>query len=497
MLEKSKTIFGNEISGKAYKKAVKSKKKYAKKFGDDSNVDYKVCIKKNEYIGDSLGVMNVLLSDEKSEQEFDTEKGIIVGNIRMGFGHYRISMAMASAAKHLGYTPYWMDLNGYPQTTCTKVISAQNDLYSLGSRLSKNPIFNKLVWEPMNYEGFRALTYNAADQKNAELMAPVYRNVPKEIPVIGTHVWPAQAAIHAGVKHVVNAIPDNWPMALHLSEGSVHTIQCHNAYMGYRILNGMNKDKVCNPMPEESLVYTGHYIDHELVSNIEADCAARMKRKADGKPMRFLLTIGGAGAQKEIFAAIIKHLLPMIKEQKATLYVNVGDYKNVWVELINEIPEMKAIATEHFNNWSDTEHFASTALEEATEVTGIHGFWHANIFEAVYCTNLLMRSADVLVTKPSELAFYPVPKLFIKRVGKHEMWGAIHSAEIGDGTLECRDIPHTIQMIDLFMQNDSILKDMCDSIVTNKLIGIYDGAYKVVELAMGLKNKGSITNFVG
>ena len=100
-----------------------------------------------------------------------------------------------------------------------------------------------------------------------------------------------------------------------------------------------------------------------------------------------------------------------------------------------------------------------------------------------------MRSADVLVTKPSELAFYPVPKLFIKRVGKHEMWGAIHSAEIGDGTLECRDIPHTIQMIDLFMQNDSILKDMCDSIVTNKSIGIYDGAYKVVELAMGLKNK--------
>lgn len=489
MLEKSKVIFGNEISNKAYKKAVKSKKKYAKKFGDDSNVDYKVCIKKNPYIGDSLGVMNVLLGNEKSEQEFDTEKGIIVGNIRMGFGHYRISMAMASAAKYLGYTPYWMDLNGYPQTTCTKVISAQNDLYSLGSRLSKNPIFNKLIWEPMNYEGFRALTYNASDQKNAELMAPVYRNVPKEIPVVGTHVWPAQAAVHAGMKHVVNAIPDNWPMALHLSEGSVHTIQCHNAYMGYRILNGMNKDKVCSPMPEESIVYTGHYIDHELVSNIEADCAARMKRKADGRPMRFLLTIGGAGAQKEIFAAIIKHLLPMIQEKKATLYVNVGDYKNVWDELVREIPEMKAFAAEHFDNWSDTEGFAMAALNEETEVTGIHGFWHANIFEAVYCTNLLMRSADVLVTKPSELAFYPVPKLFIRRVGKHEMWGAIHSAEIGDGTLECRDIPHTIQMIDLFMQNECMLKDMCDSILTNKSIGIYDGAYKVVELAMSLKNK--------
>jgi len=99
-----------------------------------------------------------------------------------------------------------------------------------------------------------------------------------------------------------------------------------------------------------------------------------------------------------------------------------------------------------------------------------------------------MRSCDVLITKPSELAFYPVPKLFIKRVGGHEQWGAIHSAEIGDGTLECRDIPHTLQMMKLFMQDDSILTDMCENIKRNKLDGIYDGAYEVVKLAMDMKN---------
>ena len=197
--------------------------------------------------------------------------------------------------------------------------------------------------------------------------------------------------------------------------------------------------------------------------------------------------IGGAGAQKEIFAAIIKYLIPYIREQKAALYVNVGDYKNVWEALLQEIPEMKSLSTEHFDYWEETEGFAQKALDADQEVTGIHGFWHANIFEAVYCTNLLMRSADVLVTKPSELAFYPIPKLFIKRVGKHEMWGAIHSAEIGDGTLECRDIPHTLQMVDMFLNDDLILSDMCDNIMVNKSIGIYDGAYKVVELAMGMK----------
>ena len=237
----------------------------------------------------------------------------------MGFGHYRISMAMASAAHAMGLTPYWMDLNSYGQTSCTKVIDAQNQLYSLGSRMSKNPLFNKLVWEPMNYEGFRKLTYNAADQKNAELMAPVYANIPKDIPVVATHVWPAQAAVHAGMKYVVNAIPDNWPMALHLAEGSIHTIQCHNSYMGYRILNGMNKKKVNQPMPAGNLLYTGHYIDHELVSNIETDCNARIERQKQNKPIRFLLTIGGAGAQKEIFAAIIKYLLPYICKGKAVL----------------------------------------------------------------------------------------------------------------------------------------------------------------------------------
>ncbi len=489
MTDKSKVIFGNEISESAYRKAIKSKKKFARKYGDDSGVDYKIRVEDNPVIGPLLGGKNFVVTSDASanEGDIDTDKGIIVGNIRMGFGHYRISMAMASYARHLGYVPYWMDLNSYKETTCTKVIGAQNDLYSLGSRLSKNPIFNKLVWEPTNYEGFRALTYNSADQKNAELMAPVYRNVPKDIPVIATHVWPAQAAIHAGMKHVVNAIPDNWPMALHLSEGSVHTIQCRNAYMGYRILNGMNKKKVCKPMPQDSLVYTGHYIDYELVSNIGIDCDARVARRNNGKPMRFLLTIGGAGAQKEIFAEIIKHLLPFIKAGKAALYVNVGDYRNVWDELIKEIPGMKDVSTEHMDNWDDTLEFTERALLPETTITGIHGFYHADIFKAVYATNLLMRSCDVLVTKPSELAFYPVPKLFIKRVGKHEMWGAIHSAEIGDGTLECRDIPHTIQMLDQFL-NTPLLDEMCECIRQNNKAGIYDGAKKVVELAVSLKN---------
>ena len=485
MTDRSKVVFGNEMAAKDVKKAAASKAKYAKKFGDDADVNYPVRIVPNACLADLLGVFDVRLEDGEGEA-FDLEKGLIVGNIRMGFGHYRISMAMASAAHALGYTPYWMDLNGYPQTTCTKVISAQNDLYSMGSRLSqKSKLFNKLFWEPMNYEGFRKLSYNASDQRNAELMAPVFRNVPKDIPVIGTHVWPAQAALHAGMQYVVNAIPDNWPMALHLAEGAVHTIQTRQSYQGYRILNGMRGKDVLRPMPADALVYTGHYIDHELVANIETDCAARLRRKAEGQPMRFLLTIGGAGAQKETFAAILQHLLPAIKEKRATVYVNIGDYRNVWDYLCQAVPGLEAVSTVRFDEWEATRAFAEAAV--GGKVEGVHVFCHKDIFEAVYCTNLLMRSSDVLVTKPSELAFYPIPKLFIQRIGGHEKWGAIHSAEMGDGTLECEDIPHTVQMLDLFLDEDTTLKSMCDAICVNKTVGLYDGAYNAVKLAMGLK----------
>jgi hypothetical protein len=67
------------------------------------------------------------------------------------------------------------------------------------------------------------------------------------------------------------------------------------------------------------------------------------------------------------------------------------------------------------------------------------------------------------------------------------MWGAIRGAELGDGTGEARSIPHTLQAIELLTNADDLLQMYCECIVKNKSIGIYDGAYKCVELATGKK----------
>lgn len=482
-MEKSRRIFGNEMSDRSYRKALRTKEKFARKYGDDGDRIYHLRTEPAPAIGGLLGVQNLVLSEETGVS-FD-EKSVVIGNIRMGFGHYRISMAMASAARALGCQPYWFDLHSFQQAACGKIIGEQNQLYSLGSRLSQQvPPFNKLVWEPLNSEGFRRLSYNCSDQKTAELMTGVYSDLPKDIPFIATHVWPSQAAIHAGLTHVVNAVPDNWPMALHLSEGAVHTVQTPSAYLGYRALRGMDSARSLHPMPKNAVVYTGHYVDHELVSNIEADCAKRIERMRSGAPKRWLMSVGGAGAQKEIFVTIIRRLIPAIKKEKAALFVNVGDHANVWQELLRAIPEMQPLLHRHFDDFDETVRFCEGAYDGA--VTGIHAFCHKDIFAAVYSTNLLMRVSDVLITKPSELSFYPVPKLMIHRVGGHEAWGAIRSAELGDGTYECSTPSETAAMLVLLQKNGDIIEQMCGHIQVAKQAGIYDGAYRAVELARGI-----------
>ena len=95
-----------------------------------------------------------------------------------------------------------------------------------------------------------------------------------------------------------------------------------------------------------------------------------------------------------------------------------------------------------------------------------------------------MRACDVLVTKPSELAYYPVPKLMIHRVGGHEAWGAIRAAELGDGTYEIDDTEELLAMIDSLQADRTIVAFMCDNIERAAAAGIYDGAYEVVRLAV-------------
>jgi len=495
------TIFNNAISKKQSTQTDRWQKKFVKMFNYDPNEIYQLSVKTNPYLGDEFGLKDILR--ETDGDLLNPHNGVIISTIRMGFGHYRIAMAGASCAKAMGFTPYWLDLLAIPGIT-TDVINYCNSWYSRFSRISQsNSFFNKYIWESVttgepSLPGltqllnawivawpWRFLKTNVKDYKMSELFRNLYQALPADMPVLTAHMWNCMGAVAGGMTNVVDMMFDNWPMAFQLTEGAIHGVQSPSGYYGFRAMRGFDeKNKALNPLPKESIRYVGHLIDHELVENIELDCAARIRRMQAGEPRRFLVTMGGAGAQRELFKAIIEHSIPLIQKEKLTLMINLGDHQDNWKWLQEQLKDHLDMIQTHFT-WSDTKAFTDNIREKS--VSGLHVFLHDNTFHAVYSTNYLMRVVDVLITKPSELAFYPVPKIFNERVGGHEMWGAIRGAEIGDGTVEVRTIPQTLQAIDLMTDENDLLELFCDCIIKNKSIGIYDGGYKCVELATGKK----------
>ena len=494
-------VYGNALDAGQSQKTIKWQNMFIKKFNYDPNEKYTLSLEENPYLGPIFGLKNIVRGDHGAP--IVRENAVICSTLRMGFGHFRIAMAGVSCARAMGFQPYWLDLLAIPGIT-TDVIGWCNDNYSRFSRWSqKSALFNKYVWESVTTGEptlpglnaflnnwivgwpWRFLKTNVKDYKMSELFRNLHQALPSDMPILTAHMWNCMGAVAGGMTNVVDMMFDNWPMAFQLTEGAKHAVQSPSGYYGFRVMRGFDdKGRILKPTPSDALFYTGHHVDHELVENIEADCEDRLRRMRAKEPRRFLVTMGGAGAQRELFKAIIEYAIPMIQKDKIALFINLGDHKNNWEWLQGELAHHKDMIHTYFT-WDETREFTDSIRKQPAH--GLHVFLHDNTFHAVYATNYLMRVMDVMITKPSELAFYPVPKIFNERVGGHEMWGAIRGAELGDGTVEARSIPQTLQAIDMLTHHNDLLEMFCDCIVKNKSIGVYDGGYKSVELATGKK----------
>ena len=499
MDSKKFSLYGNTITPSQDRKALKWQQMFVDKFDYDPDEQYQLSVHDNSYLGRELGIREIRRDTEGDP--IDRETGVVISTIRMGFGHYRIAMAGASAAQAMGYAPYWLDLLAIPGIT-QDAINWWNTNYSRYSRLSqRSRLFNKYVWESVTSGDktlpglnwllnryalgwpWRFLKANARDYRKSELFAGLHSALPSDMPILTAHMWNCMGAVAGGMTNVVDMMFDNWPMAFQLTEGATHAVQSPSGYYGFRIMNQFDEqDRLLEPTPAGAIEYVGHHVDHELVENIEADCEGRLARMRAGEPRRFLLTMGGAGAQRDLFKAVIDHCRPMIDRGELTLFVNLGDHEENWQWLQGELGPATRSVTLH-RTWDETRAFADEVRDGVA--SGLHVFIFDNTFHGVYATNYLMRVTDVMITKPSELAFYPIPKIFNERVGAHEAWGAIRSAELGDGTIETRSIPRTLQAIDLLTTETDLLEMYCDRIVKNKRSGIYDGAYRCVALATG------------
>ena len=71
------------MSSQVVKRAENSRERFVRRFGDDSDVDYPLAIVKNPYIGDTLGVSNIVIDNGASDdagtggrEDFDPDKSL-------------------------------------------------------------------------------------------------------------------------------------------------------------------------------------------------------------------------------------------------------------------------------------------------------------------------------------------------------------------------------------------------------------------------------------
>mmetsp|Transcript_23740 Transcript_23740/g.54828 ORF Transcript_23740/g.54828 Transcript_23740/m.54828 type:complete len:529 (+) Transcript_23740:21-1607(+) len=402
-------------------------------------------------------------------------KPVIVGTVRMGFGHHRIAYSAVTWALEQGAQPYLLDILAVSSPEADSIVEMDKQ-YSKLSRLSSNigGIVDEM-WGRMTLQG----TLNSLRSfcAFAEKMRPLMAGLPRDYPVIAAHPLIGQIAVACGFKTVINLVIDNFPQYFVLVPGAMNLVQSPSYYS--KLLN--------MGVPANHLMYAGHWVSRDIAMFAEADCQHRMQRCQKKLPLRLLIAIGGAGAQRKYIEQFVLGMKPLFTAGRLKLFINSGDHGHIADSLTtlfnnHNMPFVLHNSQEALNDFLVNHQLER--LSEPAEEPAVTIFNFSTHFAAFRATDLLIRAVDVLATKPSELAFFPVPKLHIRRVGGHESWSAVRSCELGDGTVECREVPQALEHLHLLAAEESpLFIQMNKSIIENTKAHIYEGSRVAVDYA--------------
>ena len=143
--------------------------------------------------------------------------------------------------------------------------------------------------------------------------------LPKDTPIIATHCLVGLLAVACGFKNVINLVIDNHAQFFIVVPGALNLVQGPTNY--HRLLR--------MGIPPDELKLAGAWIPRDLVDNLKADCNARIARAAAKKPVRLLIPVGGAGAQRTFVSNFVQALGPLVRAGKVQLLLNAGDHAHM------------------------------------------------------------------------------------------------------------------------------------------------------------------------
>jgi hypothetical protein len=236
---------------------------------------------------------------------------------------------------------------------------------------------------------------------------------------------------------------------------------------------------------EERIFLTGFPLPHELLGGpdmptLRADLGQRLHyldpdnrfRAMHGRNVEHFLgpenttprndrvltisyAVGGAGAQADIGGRMVRGLLPRIR--RGTLRVNL---------LAGIRPEVR-------------DYFLGIQ-EECGAGDGIRVWWSADMQEYFSAFNTVMRTTDILWTKPSELSFYSglgIPLILSPTIGAQERFNRQWLFEIQAG-IKQENADHTDQWLFDWLSNGRLAEAAWSGFLKARKLG----TYKILEV---------------
>ena len=227
------------------------------------------------------------------------------------------------------------------------------------------------------------------------------------------------------------------------------------------------------PLPDENLGYPDFKIlredlkqrllnldpNHKYIDKYKETLLKNLKiknfPKKSNHPLTITFAVGGAGAQRELGAEIIKQLSSKIKNKKLKLNLIAGVHHNVNKYFL------EAVKKNHLKNNLGAE---VEILFERNKETYFKKF------------NQLLRKTDILWTKPSELSFYSalgLPIIIAPPIGSQEEFNRRWLINLGAG-INQEDPRYVAQWLDDAIKSGWLAEASSQGFLEAPRMGIYN-----------------------
>ncbi len=179
-------------------------------------------------------------------------------------------------------------------------------------------------------------------------------------------------------------------------------------------------------------------------------------------PLTILFSVGGAGAQKEIGAKIMKNLEREIREEKIRIIFSAGIKKEVQNYFLDQIKKLRL----------------NEFLGKSIKI-----IFEENIEDYFENFNLSLRKTDILWTKPSELVFYSalgIPIILTPPIGSQEEFNLRWILKSGFGIFQ-EDLNYLNQWLFDWIEKGYLAEMAMEGFLEGEKLG----TFKIKEIIFG------------